>query len=340
MLNGRSIQAVAQELDRQLKTKHDFIVPTSFLMFTELGLLANKKSDKQIKVRDHAHGQIAAHLGIPLPYYKRMLSADPLLLSQNVNAWWAKQDTGTKRMIRTLDGECRAYLSDRFLPIDNWDFLNAVLPQITAAGCEIVSAEVTENRLYVKALAPKITGEIKKGDIVQAGIILSNSEIGQGRVNISPLMYRLVCSNGLIVEDYAVRKNHVGRRVKDEDIETNGIYSRETIKLDIVAFLSKAKDTVKAVLDQTVFNKIVDKARQSAGQPITNPEDAIEDVTGRFGLTEEERGGVLSSLIAGGDLTKWGLVNAITETAHKVVTDYDRSVELERVGGQLLYSAN
>jgi hypothetical protein len=46
--------------------------------------------------------------------------------------------------------------------------------------------------------------------------------------------------------------------------------------------------------------------------------------------------GILASLIRGGDLTQWGLVNAVTQTAHEVVTDYDRSTELEKIGGELL----
>lgn len=338
MIKGKSIQEVAVELNRQLGTKHDFIVPTSFLQMTELGLLANKKSDNKLEVSDYAHNQIAQHMGIPTAYYKRMRAEEPGLLSHNVNTWMAKQEPNTKRLIRVLDGKARAYLSDKYLPIDNWDVLNCLLPQINEAGCEIISAEVTESKLYVKALAPKIQGEIKKGDIVQAGLIIQNSEIGAGRVQISPLMYRLVCTNGLIVNDMAVRRNHVGRRVKDEDVEANGIYSRETIALDIAAFLSKAKDTVKAVLDQTVFNKIVDKARIAAGESIENVEECIEDVTSKYGLSEVERGGILASMIRGGDMSKWGLVNAVTATAHEVVENYDRSVELETIGGQILYS--
>ena len=44
-------------------------------------------------------------------------------------------------------------------------------------------------------------GEPGTGDIVQAGVVISNSETGLGAVCIQPLIYRLVCSNGMVVND-------------------------------------------------------------------------------------------------------------------------------------------
>lgn len=35
--------------------------------------------------------------------------------------------------------------------------------------------------------------EIVPGDIVQAGFVVSNSEIGLGALKVEPLVYRLIC---------------------------------------------------------------------------------------------------------------------------------------------------
>jgi hypothetical protein len=40
-------------------------------------------------------------------------------------------------------------------------------------------------------------------------------------------------------------------------------------------------------------------------------------------------------LIVGGDLTRWGFVNAVTATANHA-SSYDRASELEALGGQVL----
>ena len=59
--------------------------------------------------------------------------------------------------------------------------------------------------------------EVSPGDIVQAGVIISNSEVGLGSVSIQPLIYRLVCSNGMVVNEAAARRNHVGRVTDSEE---------------------------------------------------------------------------------------------------------------------------
>lgn len=345
MLKGKSITEIAVELERQRKNMLDMIVPAPFLAMTIAGELMNKSEErhtghgfeKTMPLTNHAHNQLAQHLGIPCQYYDRMRESAPDLLSQNVNTWLGQQKPGTRRMIRTLDGRCRAYLSDRYMRVDYYDMLEFLLPTIAEAGCIIESAEITETRLYIKALSPRITGEIKKGEIVQGGLCLRNSEVGLGRVEICPLVKVLACTNGMIVEQYSTRRNHVGRKIGDDELEDGGLFSQETIHADIRAFLLKARDNVRAALQPSVFEKICAHARQAAGQQLPDVELAIEDVTGKYNLYETERAGILQNLINGADTSKWGLVNAITATAHNVVTDYDRSTELERIGGHVLY---
>jgi hypothetical protein len=73
------------------------------------------------------------------------------------------------------------------------------------------STELTPTRLYLKVVTPRVQIEIQPGDIVQAGVVISNSEVGQGTLSVQPLVYRLICRNGLIAADRAMRKTHVGR---------------------------------------------------------------------------------------------------------------------------------
>ena len=90
-----------------------------------------------------------------------------------------------------------------------------MLPVIAAMkGCEIASCDVTETHLYLKVINKTMKTEIVPGDIVQAGFVVSNSEIGLGALKVEPLVYRLVCKNGLISKDLA-HKNTIqaaGRR--------------------------------------------------------------------------------------------------------------------------------
>src|SRR5262245_14401480 len=102
---------------------------------------------------NYAHGQLSQHLGIPKAYYDRMRAEQPALLAGNVNTWF-KADATNKRMLRTLDGQVRAVLSPKYRPLDNFDLANVVLPTLIDRKAEIVSAELTETRMYIKAILP------------------------------------------------------------------------------------------------------------------------------------------------------------------------------------------
>ena len=105
-------------------------------------------------------------------------------------------------MVRTIDGTARAFLSNRYRRIDNLDIAGIVLPVLQEMeGMHFESCQLTDSRMYIKVVNTRLEAEVVPGDIVQSGIIISNSEVGLGSVSIQPLVYRLVCSNGMVVND-------------------------------------------------------------------------------------------------------------------------------------------
>lgn len=341
MKTGKTLQELAAELERQQLAKKDLIVSTGVLSMDSRddgGIALNVMSGQVIQhydVGEIAHRQIGQFLKIPATYYDRMRREYPQLLTLNANGWFAKMPQ-SKRMLRTLDGTARALLSDRYRRIDNFEVASAVLPIISRMeGAGVESCELTDSRMYLKVVNPRVTAEIKKGDIVQAGVLISNSEVGMGSVTVSPLIYRLVCSNGMIAEDGKLRKYHVGRA--NESREDFSIYRNETIEADDKAFLMKLEDSVKAAVDQARFAAIVDKLRESTEatfQP-QQVQQVVELASKEYGFTDSESSGILGHLAAGGDLSLYGLANAVTRQAQDVVS-YDRSTELEATGYRII----
>jgi len=196
---------------------------------------------------------------------------------------------------------------------------------------QIVSSEVTDRRLYIHFVVPTIQGEVKVGDVVQAGGILSNSEVGLGSVSVSGLIWRLWCLNGAKTGE-TFRKHHVGRQIEDNE----ALWADDTKKADDKAVLLKVRDMVKAVVDETRFRAQLSKLQGLTEGTISgDPAKAIEVLARKVGATESEQGGILRALIKGGDLSRWGIVNAITAQAH-TATSYDRAVEFESMGGNLV----
>ena len=336
MKTGKALQDIAAELDRRSKAKRDFVAPSRELSVVqaEMGFELRVNGQGDFGIKETAHEQVAGRLGIPKSYYDRMRQDAPELLTRNVNHWLASgRDL---RMVRTLDGQARALLSNRYRPLDDDALAEAVLPALASSGCSVESSEITDRRMYIKAVSPRLTFEVRKGDVVQAGLVISNSEVGMGGVRVEPLIYRLVCLNGMIVQDHSLRKYHIGRGFGDEDEGAQELYRDETREASDKAFFLKVRDTVMGSLQRDVFEATARRMTQAASEAITgDPVKVVEAVQKRLGLNDGERGGVLSHLIRGGDLTRYGLLNAVTR-ASQDVPDYDRATDMERMGGVVL----
>ena len=253
MKQGRSIIQLAQELERQRQARKDYIADTrSLYVETDKGnrrLTINMDNTAETFILNElAHKQLADRLQIPQKYYNRMRFEYPSLLDDNINSWLEK--IPERRMIRTLDGNVRAVLSDRYRRLDNLELADAVFPLIQEMkGAEIISSEVTETHMYIKVINKRLKAEVTVGDVVQAGIVISNSEVGLGSLKVEPLIFRLVCKNGLIVKDYAQKRYHVGKQI-DNDDSAYEIFSDETLAQDDRAFFMKVQDTVRVAIDE------------------------------------------------------------------------------------------
>lgn len=350
MKAGRSLQDLVIELDRRAKSKKDYLCPTQAIRLEakDEGKIVLEGVNGGMELNGTAHAQLAATLGIPKAYYDLCLQQAPDLLATNVNRWL--KDKPATKLVRTLDDRVRAILSDSYRPLDNFDLAEAVLPKLQDLDAHVVSGEVTDSRFYLKAVTPKIAGVVGKirphqagdsvgmiDDIVQAGVVISNSEIGQGSLRVEALTYRLVCLNGAIHEA-AVRQAHLGRGARGQDVleDAREFFRTETRQADDRAFFLKVQDAVSALFNQGLFEKRLDKMKAAKDQVIDgDPVRVVEATARRFGLGEEERGGIMKHLIAGGDLSSFGLAQAVTR-ASQDVQDYTLATEMEAIGGKLL----
>ena len=335
----KSIENLYGELMRQREARMDLIANTrSLSVSTENGIstlsIFTDKDIYNFKVTDIAHRQIADRLGIPFKYYERMMNEYPKLLDENVNSWLKFK--AEKRMLRTLDGKLRAFLSNRYRRLDNLELVDHILPVIAQMkNCSIASCDITETHLYLKVINKSMKAEIVPGDIVQAGFVVSDSEMGLGALKVEPLVYRLVCKNGMISKDYAHKKYHTGRNVEDTD-NAYELYSDETLQADDKAYFMKVQDIVSAAVDETKFLLTVDKMRQAKNiKTGDNPVETVEILGDKYLLNKNERASVLRHFIMDRDFSQFGLVNAVTRTSQDV-EDYNRATELERIGGTIL----
>lgn len=342
---GRPLPDMLRELQRQDACKRDLLVPANVLSMQNDGQSIFTLADGEgqplfpMGMTDLFHRQLGGMMKIPADYYDRMRREKPELLAENVNTWLSGMDGNY--MIRTMDycdgrGQiARAFLSERYRRIDNLAIATVLLQLFMGMnGCEVSSSEITETRMYIKLTFHLKQYEVKPGDYVEFGIIISNSEVGLGAVMVCPFLNRLVCSNGLVLNTLGERKHHVGRQVKAGD-DSYELYSDATMELEDRAFLSKLQDVARAAMDESRYPAILDQLKESTAAKITGAVPQVVELTARnFGLRKSEQDDMLRYLIEGGDLSLYGLTNAVTRLSQDV-DSYDRATELETIGWQI-----
>jgi hypothetical protein len=351
---GKSLVELATEIQRQAEAKHDYVASTNDMRVViedngHVKLELGGKSGELLEVGKTAHDQIAAQTDIPRNYYQKMLAERPTLLAQNVNEWFVHRPA--TRMLRTLDGKARALLSDKYRPLDNFELLEAALPAMQSANLEIVSCEVTERRLYVKAVDRAIQRHIPNGYRMGDGshigfkvpsgecipaVQFGNSEIGYGALSVTGGYLDSGCTNLMwSFKERGLRKTHLGARLEVGE-ELYRVLTAETRVATDKAVWLQFRDAIKAAISVEGFDALVGTLTAAQGNQITGDVTKVVEVTAKqFGLSDARRVSVLNHLIRGGELSQFGLANAITSVANDE-PDYDDATDLEKLGGQII----
>jgi hypothetical protein len=293
---------------------------------------------------DHFINQLATHYKIPRDYIKREARDNPRVVAGLANYYFLNSAKGStkgeewNRLVRTLDGKARAFLSSRYRVFDNEHVAEATLPAIADMGdnAQIVASEITDRRMYIQIRYPRLEGEVKKGDIVQGGLTISNSEDGRGSISIAPMTWRLLCTNGMI-RGTNINRHHVGRHTGGSYEDSQEIFRDVTRDADDKALVMKIQDVVTHSVNEVAFQnevRLLTEASESETIPARSIIPAVEVLSERVRLNEGEKNSVIQHLIEGGDMSKWGVANALTRTAQDV--DPDRAYDLERAGSGII----
>jgi hypothetical protein len=331
-----TLPEMASKLRNISEIKEDFLLPTQNMLMSHdetIQIISPGGDSRVFFPNEHFHSQLAAWTNMG-KYYNILRESSPVMLAQNVNHWFQRNEK--KRMLRTIGNQARAFLSDRYRRVDNYDLVAEIFPVLEELGYsndDVQSCHLSDTKMYLKVRNPRISAEIAVGDIVQSGFTITNSEVGCGRTTIEPWVFRLVCLNGLTVKDMKLSRTHLGRINQSDD--NFGIYTDETLQFEDRAYLGKILDTIRAFSDRTKFDEIVNTMREAAHRPIINPSSTVSLAATKLGLSEDEKTGVFDRLITDNDLTQWGLVNAITRYSHDVES-YERANDLEAFGGEIL----
>lgn len=259
-------------------------------------------------------------------------------------------------------GVVRAVLSSRYGARDNLPTVIALLQGMRDGGISaenIVGCDLSDDRLYVHVVAPEIAVaapallagytpagrpelpqvfdhgpgagfayvDLNPNHVIQAGLVITNSETGKGKLKVTPRFRILRCMNGLQVTKDAMAKVHLGADMPEGVV----VWSEETNARYDGLVRSQITDAVTSFLSEDYLAATVRRLEEEAGVELSNPQETVEQVSTKLGYTDSEKVDVLAHFVKGGQCTAGGVMNAVTRVAQDI-DDVDRSHDFEATG--------
>lgn len=270
-----------------------------------------RETSPPLALREHAFKQLCEKIGAPSAYLREVPAK---LQIANVNFGMSKKTSPA--MLRIAGDEIRAVLSDRYTPTDDATLFEIVDEVLGTAGLRneaMVRASSVGLSTVMRLTLPGEGVVVKQGDIIEYGLDLANSEVGIRSVQVTPITYRLVCTNGMRAwqTDATSRFRHIGDPARVRDL------LREAIPLAIAQArgdIDRWKVSVSRMIDDAFAEVESLRAFGISGSDARAVATTIAIEAGRDvepGADERE----VADMIRGARSTVFDVANAITATA-------------------------
>lgn len=339
MNNKSQFIQVLDRVQEGKKYNQDFELEFGKLRMTETGkLLSADRANVAVgsELTDFALTQLFTKSEMPVRYMKRMLKENPALVAEHFNYWMEKEATKEDKKRNVLlrgfyDREnaksfkVRGVLSDKYTVLDNDEVLEGLVEVANdLPDFNIESLYDNDKKLHIRlsfndkfanfGISPE-----GKNDIIKVGLDIQNSEIGYSSLIISPITYRLVCTNGLKMwraEEGSLKQRHVHMTTFE---------LKELMQGSMKVAIEKGEELLEGMKES---RKVI----------LTNPYDFIEEKSKIANLSKKQIEVVKANFDIEPEKNLFGIVNAFTRTARDTGS-HDVRMNIESFASSLMLSA-
>lgn len=329
-----NLDKITERIEADEIGKHDLKVDGRDLEFTKRGTISilDGYSRSEFKLNDWAFGQLCTKIGVPSNYLRKCPITGKGSQKDQIDLW--KETIADKKILlrvkyvagvvdkpsgTPLQGFVRAVLMQSYGALDNKPLWRLLRPFIQKNGLIVQSASLTDQSLHVRALYPDIltipTPTDKLG-VHFVGLHTANSEIGARYLTGDFVVWRQICTNGMI----AHFKNQSLFKQKHSKVDLTQL--RLHIASGLEGVHHHRGEMVEALIgSRTVLVKDPLKSLSSLLKREKQPIEVMEMAASQY-----EREPIAS---------KFGLAQAITAAA-RLLKDADKRMELEAIAGKYL----
>jgi hypothetical protein len=283
-------------------------------------------------MRRLAFTSLCSDLRVPVEYMRDRLPAPIQLAAMNYHLATYGGTQGIKGTMRLRGNELAALVGPKYAVLDHADMLQEVRAALSTTGMmdeAIVRAVATGTTDVLRISFPSLQRELKKGDVTQVCLDVSNSVFGTRALHITGGVYRLVCTNGMQSWEQTSSNRIIHTGASDK--LRNGI--REAVPLAVAqarglmdAFAASVSHMVENVWEQ------ITQLRDLTADEQLRVRDAVAVEAGVGAELDPAAAHALPQHV---DL--YSYVNGITRAAHQ--SDPARRLDIEALAGRVLRSA-
>ena len=340
----RGLDEVRERIHADNTGKWDLTLPRHRLMLRggRLVLPSGYEDEypERLTLSPWATAQACQRLGIPTAYFRK---CPPPLRDAQFNHWaWREQaqqeydlpldDEDMEPvpvaeppvpakpdgwLLRAKGSEVRGILSQRYVRLDNQQLMDCLVP-LLESRYEVKSLALTGESLHLRLIDPSLARDVLPNDRLMVGLHVTNSEVGRRAVSVDALVYRLVCTNGLI------------RLVRGKSL-----LRQRHISWEQPRFVDALHRALCEAL--TAGAGLIEQLAWAVRTPVPNVEGTLTALMQQGSLTQSLQEGVRRALLGtppSQQETVYGFVNALTFVAQGLCPD-DR-YDLEVLAGRLL----
>lgn len=282
---------------------------------------------RKFRPTDHAIEQFSVRAGVTSSSFLREMrniegfdihDANTMALVGN-NALRRIESDKTFRLRTYTDGTCRAFLTDKYSPVDNRWYLETLAEFIP--GGRFSHWRGDEDTIYGNVLIPDTIMDYGADDSDYGGMIsVGNCEIGTRRISQTPSLFRSICLNGCI---WGQTKGEKIRRVHRGNIEL------DNLKLEIAQNIQHQIPLLAPGIQTFLSTRAMETGKASI-------KGIVAAVSSDYKLTKREATEFLDQYVTmeSGERNLFGIINGLTRAGQKF--DNKTWVRFDEIAGSLL----
>ncbi len=325
----KTYEQVMEDAQIAVQNREDILVATKDIScVSENNDFFLKLSDgRKFRPTDHAIEQFSVRTEVTSSSFLREMrniedfdssDADTMAIVGN-NALRRIERDKTFRLRTYTDGTCRAFVTDKYAPVDNRWYLETLAEFVP--GGRFSHWRGDEDTIYGNILIPDTIMDYGADDSDYGGMIsVGNCEIGTRRISQTPSLFRAICMNGCIWGQTAGEKI---RRVHRGNIDL------DSLKLEIAKNIQHQIPLLAPGIKTFLATRAMDTGKASI-------KGIVAAVSSDYKLTKREATEFLDQYITmeSGERNLFGIINGLTRAGQKF--DNKTWVRFDEIAGSLL----